>query len=150
MGNELVKSRAADLSAYCDGSNPPNPLLMLPFEYRQAAAMLWAANSHILPSALALCSRVRLYAEPGAGGHRLEPEDFRVIVARLLDPAAQAGHKFGGDLLAALAGWVARRLDLKATQAEMLAARAEDQRNREIALTHILGANVFAPREETD
>ncbi len=82
--------------------NPPNPLRLIPADWREAVAVLWTCNAHLLPSALALCSRLRVYQE-SAG---LTTDEVRAICRVLVEPERAARHRFAADLLADLAGMV--------------------------------------------
>lgn len=80
-----------------------NPLTLLPPEVRPAVARLWLCNHHLLQTALALCSTLRVYLDE----QPITTDDVNRICATLLKPAIRAKHKFASDLLSDLSLYVA-------------------------------------------
>lgn len=98
-----------------------NPLTIVPADCRAAVAKLWACNSHLLPSALALSSRVRVYLDE----RTLTAADVEDIANRLVQPERAARHKFAGDLLADLAALVSEKIKSNKAREECEARRKE-------------------------
>ncbi len=112
-----------------------NPLLIVPEgEARRAVTRLWMCNAHLIPSALSLCARIRVYLDE----RTLSPEDVARIADRLVQPELAQRHRFAGDLLADLAR-------LAAEQAAWNEARAaNDAMRREAEEARVLRAgNLF-------
>lgn len=90
-----------------------NPFRMVPKEYRRPLAFFWSLNQHMLPNALPLAARVRLWIDK----HGLTADELRRALGKLSDPERSSRHQYAGQLLADLAGEVAtvcgerRRLD---------------------------------------
>lgn len=110
-----------------------NPMLLVPEgPARLAVTRLWMTNTHLIPSALALCSRIRVYLDE----RTLTAEDVVRIATRLTRPEVAQRHKFAGDLLADLARMAAEAAarnearaavdDMRREAREVQAARAGD------------------------
>jgi len=98
-GSIRKPSNWQDLAARADF----NPLRdLIPAECRPAVTRLWLVNSHLIPSALALCATVRVYLDE----QEISSRDIAGIVARLLQPEARMKHKFASDLIADLSRMV--------------------------------------------
>lgn len=127
---------ALDSAASYDGfsrqakPDPPNPLTLIPHDWRQPVAILWTTNAHLLPSALALCSRLRLYAEDG-----LTAAEVKTICRVLTEPERAARHKFAADLLADLSGLVATCNSRRKNLAETARLRGQSEAFRAAGLT---------------
>ena len=93
-----------------------NPMLLIPADLRPAVSRLWMCNAHLLPSALALCSTIRVYVDELP----LTANDFERIVSRLLTPERRATHRFASDLLTDIATLTAEAVKAK-QNAEQLA-----------------------------
>lgn len=122
-GSAIAPPGATDggFRAYAN-PNPPNPLMMLPPDWREPVAVLWTTNAHMLPSALAVCARLRLYA-----GQGLTTDDVETICRVLCEPARAATHQFAAQLLADLAGMADQALKRRKA-AEQTARMREEGR----------------------
>jgi hypothetical protein len=85
-----------------------NPMMLIPADWVDPVAVLWLANFHLLPSALALTASLRILAE-----HGLTTADAHALCRKLLEPGQRATHKFASDLIA----------DMNATGAELIRRR---------------------------
>lgn len=127
--NELAKPEPAKAVAAFDEfkaqaqPNAPNPLMMIPADWRSSVAVLWTTNAHLLPSALALCARLKLYSGDGLTG-----EQVRAICKKLTAPEKAANHRFAADLLADLSGEVAAVLRSARIKEQTEAMREEGER----------------------
>jgi hypothetical protein len=118
-----------------------NPLVMLPKDWRQPVSVVWMCNSHLLPSALPLCSSLRVYSERG-----ITTDDVERICAQLLDPERRARHKFASDLIADLCGLVAVVIQRRAQREAAAERRAESDEFAQTRKT--LGGSLFQLPEE--
>lgn len=98
---------------------------MLPAEWRPVVWDLWAYWSHLVPSQLALATRLRHWRADG-----LELADVLYMAARLTDPDVSAAVKFPGDLLAELSRLAAVRIADHRRDARVRADRDRAARER--------------------
>lgn len=99
---------------------------------------LFLCNSHVLQSALALCSTLRVYLDE----YPLTPDDVNAICAKLLRPEVRARHKFAADLIADLSRLVANRLRKREAQREVAVRAAE---TKAFAVKKVIAADLFKP-----
>lgn len=111
-----------------------NPFRMIPKEYRRPLAFFWSLNQHMLPNALPLAARVRLWIEQQG----LTVDELRKVLSQLSDPERSSRHQYAGQLLADLAGAVAvicdqrrRREAAEERRRDEAAARAGAERDRD-------------------
>jgi hypothetical protein len=123
--NTIVKASADPLAQQFD-QNPPNPLMLIPREWVKPAAVLWTTNQHLIPSPLALCSRLRIYEQQG-----LTADDLQRIVAELTKPERAATHRFAADLLADLSQLTANVFERRRMDEQ--SRRNQEERQREEA-----------------
>jgi hypothetical protein len=126
MSNELVTATSEPLAQKSNWqelakSANTNPLLLVPKDCRAEITRLWMCNSHLLPSALALCSRVRSYLDEC----EVDAEDIRAIAVKLAQPEFAERHRFAGDLLADLAACVNRAAERNRSVRENQKRRSE-------------------------
>lgn len=104
--NDLATRPPADLAP---ARAAPNPLRMVPKEWRECVSFFWLMNQHLLPAVTPLAARLKVYHADG-----LTLDDLRAILRQLASPRRQANHKFAADLLADLAELVGLALASRA------------------------------------
>lgn len=121
MANELQSSRP-EITPEQIKEWSSNPLLQLPHAFRAIAWEWWSAWQHVLPTQLALCTRLRWWIEKG-----LTAEDLKTAFERLNEPERMAEMRFAGDLLAALAQAVADIRHTRRIEEQMRKDRTEKE-----------------------
>lgn len=96
------------------------PLKQVPAEWRPEVWDFWAYHSLLMPTQLALATRLRHWIDDG-----LTLADARSVFAALTDPG-EAQFRFGSDLLAELAARVGVVLARRRKLADQLARRDRD------------------------
>lgn len=115
-------------------AGPPNPLKMLPPEWRAPVSFFYAVYSDTLKGTTGLVARFRLWMKDDG----LTLAEAKAVMKRLMRPARAGEIQFPGQLMAALADEVveelrtrrmrARQIERQREQAEIDAHRGEPRR----------------------
>lgn len=115
-----------------DGSNKPVPtggqrksnfLKQLPPEWRKPVGYFWAFNGHLLPDAMELAARLRVWREKDG----LTLPDLIAVIRTLVQPERSARHQFPGQLMADLAAEVAKVVGRRKSIEAMLRRRTRPE-----------------------
>lgn len=109
-----------------DSKAMTNPIgSLLPREVRLTVNKLWVCYSHLIPSALALASNLRVWMDE----HGLQLDEVEKICKRMMSPEMQSRNKFASDLISGLAYFAAEVVKQRRSQE----AREERERDHESA-----------------
>lgn len=124
MSEELAERPKQQPVALSDMGQTPNPLKLLPREWRKPVSFFWMFNAHILKDSTAICARFRMWIEYG-----LTLDDAKKIMRSLTSPEVAAVQRGSWDVLADLAQKVAETLKRNKEEAAMKARREADTTN---------------------
>lgn len=124
-----------------------NPLDMVPDAYLPDVIELWSLNQHMLPNALPLCARVKLWVAE----ENLTADEFHRIALVLRKPERAAQHTYAGQFLADLAVLVAATVkdrENRERNARLLAANRGTEQGGEAVKDLLKESGVFLSVEE--
>jgi hypothetical protein len=125
MSDELAPKPAGPVAVATQDQR--NALRMIPPDWRKPVAFFWMCNAHLLPTALPVCARLKVWIADG-----LSLEDGKNIFRALVSPERAAEHRFAADLLAELANRVAEVMRQRRVRDEMQ-KRREAARPNEVS-----------------
>lgn len=120
MSDAMAPHGGEELAPAAAGKVDVRPLKLAPKGYRRAVGWFWMLNQHLLPTPLPLAVRVKRWAEHDG----LTPAELAEVFGDLTTPAAMAGHRFPGDLMADLAGRVESVIQRRKSREAAAARRA--------------------------